>query len=94
MNRNKQIKVSKDVGPIHFRLRKEPELVVNADYYFSYGANKATPCVLLEVIEAPIKQVRIGIKNNSKEGYGAVETIYSDEIGRTPEETVINTRTS
>jgi hypothetical protein len=59
--------------------------------------NQAIPCILLEVIDngkGDWKTIRIGIKNNSSEGYGDSKQVYSNEIGLTPEESVINTRTS
>lgn len=97
IKKDKVIKVGNHIKPIHFKMRKESELIIGKDYYISFGMNKAIPCVLLNIIdngkEIP-KQVQIGIKDNSQSGYGDINIVYSDEIGLTPEEAVINTRTS
>jgi len=96
IKKDKEIKVDKHVKPIHFKLRNEPKLTVGKDYYISFGMSSAAPCILLNVIdngkEIP-KQVQIGIKDNSPLGYGDINVVYSDEIGLTPEEAVINTQT-
>jgi len=97
IKKDKQIKVANNVKPIHFKLRKEPELIVGNDYYVSFGMNKAIPCILLKIInngKEIFKEVHIGIKDNSQEGYGDIRVVYSDEIGLTPEEAVINKKTS
>ncbi|MEO5990933.1 MAG: hypothetical protein ABIP68_04800 [Ferruginibacter sp.] len=97
IKKNKTIKVGNQITPIHFKKRKEPELIIGNDYFVSFGMNKAIPCILLDVIdngkEIP-KEVKIGIKDNSEIGYGDINIVYSDEIGLTSEEAVINTRTS
>ncbi len=82
-------KVDKKIKPLPFKLRKEPSLIVGNDYYVSFGMNEAAPCVLIDIIDN--SQIRIGIKNNSKNGYGGVHIIRSHEIGITPEQAVINT---
>ncbi|HEY8659866.1 MAG TPA: hypothetical protein VIL78_12570 [Hanamia sp.] len=96
VKKDKEIKVGNHVKPIHFKLRKEAELIIGNDYYISFGMNKAVPCILINIIdngkEIP-KQVQIGIKDNSPLGYGDINVVYSDEIGLTPEEAVINTQT-
>ena len=49
---------------IHFKLRKEPELIVGNAYYVSFGMNKAIPCLLLKIIDNGkelFKEVHIGI---------------------------------
>lgn len=97
ITKNKEIKVGNHIVPIHFKLRKEPELIVGNDYYISFGMNRAVPCILLDIIgngKEISKQVRIGIKDNSPSGYGSINMVYSDEIGITPDEAVINTQTS
>ncbi len=96
IKKDKIIKVGKHIKPIHFMVRKEPELIIGKNYYISFGMNKAIPCVLLNVMdngkEIP-KQVQIGIKDNSQLVYGNINVVYSDEIGLTPEEAVVNTQT-
>jgi hypothetical protein len=97
IKKDKPIKVANNVKPIHFKLRKEPELIVGNPYYVSFGMNKAIPCILLKIIDNGkelFKEVHIGIKDNSQEGYGDTCVVYSDEIGLTPEEAVINKKTS
>lgn len=93
---NTPIKVDTKFSPIHFRERKENNLVVGNDYFISFGMNKAIPCILLYIINNGKeigKQVRIGIRNNSPLGYGDIHVVYSDEIGNTPEEAVMNEQT-
>lgn len=97
IKKEKEIKVGKHVKPVHFKLRKGPELIIGEDYYVSFGMNRAIPCILLDITDSGKgmpKQVRIGIKDNSAIGYGSINVVYSDEIGLTPEEAVINTKTS
>ena len=93
---NKVIKVKNHVKPIHSDLRKEPELILGNDYFISFGSNKVIPGILLGIIDEgknSLKQVQIGKKDNSPLGHGDIYKVYSDEIGITPEEAVINTVT-
>lgn len=97
IKKDKEVRVEKHITPIHFNQRKEPELIVGNSYYISFGMNKATPCVLLKIIDggkAIPKQIQIGIKDNSELGYGDINIVYGNEIGLTPEEAVINSQTS
>jgi len=97
IKKDKIIKVGNHIKPVHFKSRKECELIIGENYYISFGMNQATPCVLLNIIDNGkeiAKQVQIGIKDNSQLGYGNIHVVYSDEIGHTPEESIINTITS
>ena len=89
------VKVDTKVKPVHFTKRKEPELIIGNDYYVSFGCNIAQPCTLFEIHQGDaneLKSVTIGIKKKSGE-YDGRNIVFADEIGLTPEEAVINTRT-
>jgi hypothetical protein len=102
-----KIKVDKMFKPIHFRDRKQVELVIGNPYFVSFGNNNVKPCILTEVEgEAAVKRISIEIpaKVQSKKGYldsmGNIShhwvdkhSLFSDEIGLTPEEAVINEMT-
>ena len=97
IKKDKQIRVGNHIKPIHFKLRKEPELIIGNNYYISFGMNQATACILLNIIgtgEGIPKQVQIGINDNSQLGYGDISVVYSDEIGIRPEAGGSNPKTS
>ncbi|MEO8416001.1 MAG: hypothetical protein ABI472_20235 [Ginsengibacter sp.] len=81
-------------------------MYVGAHYFISIGSNVAYGCIVREFIELdgyPTKvSIDIPIKPASKKGYIAADgsishdwfdsrLVYTDEIGATPEEAVINT---
>lgn len=82
------VTVSPQVKPIPFRERQAVELVIDRDYYVSFGSNQVNKCRLLEIRDnrGP-RQVRIEIL--SMRGR-TTHVLYADEIGTTPEEAVIN----
>jgi hypothetical protein len=85
------IRVDKKITPIHYTKRTEPALKVGADYYVCFGSNIVYPCTLNEIIEGPPK--RIVISKYDKGRLFGEHVLFSNEIGQTPEEAVINTAT-
>lgn len=103
MEKGGKIKVDKNIKPISFNIRKPVPLNIGSEYYVSYGNNYVRRCILSEILEnSDTKQVRIEIpiKPRSKKGFidkngnishnWTTHILYSDEIGLTPEEAVIN----
>ena len=85
------IKVDKEITPIHYTKRTEPELKIGADYFVCFGNNIAFPCTLKEIKEGRNKRVVITKYDNNKE-FGE-HVVFSNEVGLTPEEAVRNTAT-
>ncbi|HMG83773.1 MAG TPA: hypothetical protein VK559_12105 [Ferruginibacter sp.] len=85
---DRTISVNKSVKSMHISMRTAPKLIVNNTYYISFGDKQAAPCILIGIVDD--KKVRIGLKNNSKLGYGDVYVVLNTEIGTSPEEAVIN----
>jgi hypothetical protein len=85
------IKVDKEITPIHYTKRTEPELKIGADYFVCFGNNVAYPCTLKEIKEGRNKRVVITKYDNGIE-FGE-HVVFSNEIGVTPEEAVRNTAT-
>jgi hypothetical protein len=85
------IKVDKEITPIHYTKRTEPELKIGADYFVCFGNNVAYPCTLKEIKEGRNKRVVIAKYDKGKE-FGE-HVVFSNEIGLTPEEAVRNTAT-
>ncbi|RYG29532.1 MAG: hypothetical protein EOO01_38080 [Chitinophagaceae bacterium] len=84
-------KVSKTIVPLHYSLRKVPELVPKSGYYVCFGDNEVRACTLLEVYQER-RQVLIRIPGKNKDY--SDHQLYWDEIGSTQEEAVRNTVTS
>ena len=80
------IKVDKEITPIHYTKRTEPELIVGADYYVCFGNNIAYPCTLKEIIAGRAKRIVI-TKYDNDQKFGE-HVLFSNEIGKTPEEAV------
>lgn len=99
-----KIIVDKSVKPISIELRKEIPLNVGGDYFVSFGNNEVHRCILSEIIKlSDLKQIKIEIPIRPKSKNGFIDIngnlshnwisshiIYSNEIGLTPEEAVIN----
>jgi len=85
---NRTISVNKSVKPIHITLRIAPKLIINDTYYVSFGKNEVSTCILIGIVDK--EKIRVGIKNNSKIGYGDIYIVNNNEIGTSPEEAVIN----
>ena len=85
------IKVEKEITPVHYSKRKEPVLTVGADYYVCFGNNVVYPCTLKEILEGPPKRIVINKYDNGK--LFGEHVLFSNEIGQTPEEAVINSVT-
>lgn len=83
--------ISKKIKPIHCTLRKTFDLTVGNKYYVSFGSNRVYACFLEEILQEPSMIIIKMIKEN---GETESHQLYPDEIGRTPEEAVINTVTS
>lgn len=76
----------KNVKPVSYTCRKEFELIKGETYYVCFGNNNVYPCVFKEYVN---DKLMIIVMVGDKE-----YTLYSDEIGRTPEEAVLNTVTN
>ncbi|MDH6305772.1 hypothetical protein M2459_002472 [Parabacteroides sp. PF5-5] len=82
------IKVDKSIKPIHYKERTKVELVVGCDYYVSFGNSEAKRCKLIEICdEGGRNQIKVEISTKYQT---AIHTLFTDEIGTTPEEAVIN----
>ena len=82
------IKVDKSVKPIHYSKRIICNLIVGNKYYVSFGRNQVHECTLLEIdSEGEPPKVTVELK-------GGAHHLYSNELGDTPEQAVINTVTS
>ena len=88
-NEKHLIKVDEKIIPIHYTKRREPPLKPGQDYYVCFGNNMVYPCILNEIIEGPPKRVVISKYDNGK--FFGQHVLFSNEIGETPEEAVINT---
>lgn len=98
------IKVDKKIKPIHYSMRTIVELIVGNEYYVSFGSNKVKRCTLIEIdteegrngitVEIPIKPQSkkgfIDVNGNISHHWVDTHHLFSDEIGTTPEEAVIN----
>jgi hypothetical protein len=91
INEKHIIKVDKEITPVHYTKRKEPVLEVGADYYVSFGNNIVYPCTLNEIIESIPRKIVISKYDNGK--LFGKHVLFSNEIGQTPEEAVINSVT-
>ncbi len=88
MEKQKLIKVDKKIKPIHFSKRKTPHLIIDNKYFISFGRNRAIGCILKE-IHTDTPDVRVSVETVDGMSY-----LYADELGKTPEEAVINQVTS
>jgi hypothetical protein len=82
------IKVDKQISPVHYTKRIESALTVGQEYYVCFGNNIVYPCILNEIIEGPPKRVVISKYDDGK--FFGRHVLFSNEIGQTPEEAVIN----
>jgi len=106
MENLKKIIVNAEVKPIHFKDRKPFELVIGNDYYVSFGMNEASKCTLTGFAQKPEKIIiEVPDRATAERGYIdkdgnffyysiSAHHLFPDEIGRTPEEAVINQVTS
>ena len=85
------VKVDKEITAVHYSKRTEPALAVGTDYYVSFGNNIVYPCTLNEIIEGTPRKIVISKYDNGK--LFGKHVLFSNEIGRTPEEAVINSVT-
>ncbi|EHQ41559.1 hypothetical protein [Myroides odoratus] len=91
---HKIIKVSKDVKPIHISLRKTFDLVIGETYYVCFGNNKVRKCILEGISYRDDKPFQVSVAVQMTTNIGGVHCLFLNEIGRTPEEAVINTVSS
>jgi hypothetical protein len=101
-----KIKVDEKIKPLHFELRKPVELIIGNEYYVSFGLNQARRCTLTEIdnvqgritVEIPEKPMSkkdsIDADGNTSPFWSSPHILFPDEIGRTPEEAVMNQVTS
>ena len=106
MENLEKIKVAAKIKPIHFKNRKPVELIIGNDYYVSFGMNEASKCTLAAIEKDPEKIIiEIPDRATAQRGYidsdgkffyytVSAHSLFPDEIGRTPEEAVINQVTS
>lgn len=84
------VKVDRSVRSIHYSLRVKPELVLGEKYYVCFSGHKAIPGVLTYIDKergkVDIQCTRYDRKLELKITY----SVFMDEIGRTPEEAVVN----
>jgi hypothetical protein len=88
-----KVEVNKEIKPLDASKRKQPQLIIGNQYYVCFTAYDAYPCTLLEVLddaEDGLKHIKIAIKRNSETTRLSEHHLFSDEIGRTPEEAVKN----
>ena len=95
MKNHTRIKVDKSFKEIHFSMRKQIDLIVEKDYFVSFGDNFAYHCKLKEVLFDREKTDMVRIETAVKIGNVSNKfTVFADELGATPEESVINCVTS
>jgi hypothetical protein len=82
------IKVNDQINPVHYANRTEPALKVGEEYYVCFGNNVVYPCILNEIIAGPPKRIVISKYDDDK--FFGQHVLFSNEIGHTPEEAVIN----
>lgn len=85
------IKVDKGITPVHYTKRKEPVLKVGETYYVCFGNNIVYPCTLDKIMEGTPKKIVISKYDNGQ--FFGKHVLFSNEIGQTPEEAVINSVT-
>lgn len=87
-NKTYEIKVDKSIKPLKIKDRKPFDLIIGEKYYISNGGNVAEPCTLLWYSEEKDRGFPVNV--NIKLRDGSTRSPYGNEIGRTPEEAVLN----
>lgn len=94
--------VKGNIKPLPVAKRKIPHLILGSTYYISFGRNISYMCTLLEIInEFGCQEVKVQRQgkaskmihkmDGTKSQYFTQENIlYSNEIGETPEESILN----
>ena len=82
------LKVGQEITPIDYTKRTEPVLRVGEDYYVCFGNNIVYPCRLNKIIDGTPKKLVISKYDNGK--LFGEHVLFSNEIGKTPEEAVRN----
>lgn len=89
MNGEKHIiRVGPEITPIDYTKRTAPVLQVGEDYYVCFGNNIVYPCRLNKIIDGTPKKLVISKYDNGK--LFGEHVLFSNEIGKTPEEAVRN----
>lgn len=89
MNSNDFISVSEKIKPNKIGKRKAPKLILEKEYYVSFGNNRALKCTLKEIYKEGEKE-RVVVEINNSIKFNGIKTLFSDEIGDTPEDSVKN----
>ncbi|WP_312190225.1 hypothetical protein [Sphingobacterium sp.] len=85
-----KIKVDNSINRIPRKDRIPFDLIVGETYYLSYGGNVAEPCILESKTDLPESKIKaISVILHLRKQISS-QSIYSNEIGRTPEEAVQN----
>lgn len=85
-----EIKVNKNITRIKCEDRVPFELFIGEKYYISYGENIAEPCTLESIKDLPNTDIKtISVKFHHRK-HPSTNSVYSNEIGRSPEEAVQN----
>lgn len=84
----RKIKVDRSIKPLPLSKRKPFDIVEGGKYYVSFTGKDAVPCTVTEIyMQGSQKRICVEVKNRNIAG---IYTLYPDEIGRTPEEAVMN----
>lgn len=83
-----QKKVDKSIKPLDVSKRKAFDFIIDDKYYISFYSNIALPCRLLKCSDELENGFPIRIDVELRDG--STRQLYGFEIGRTPEEAVIN----
>jgi hypothetical protein len=74
------------VTPIHYKLRKQVELRIGDAYHFSFGEGKVERGELIGVTGEPGDPFKLVELKCGR----VVYRLYSDELGTTPEQAILN----
>lgn len=89
-NKDYEINVDKSVSRIETKDRIPFELIIGEKYYISYGSNVAEACILESIKDLPNSSIKaISVKFHHRK-FPSVNSVYSNEIGRSPKEAVQN----
>ncbi|MHC5309142.1 hypothetical protein ACYSNM_03525 [Myroides sp. LJL116] len=86
-----EIRVSKSVRPLDLSERKPFDLIIGEQYFISYKMNIAQPCKLLWRSDEMYRGFAVNVTIELLDG--TIQGSFGDEIGRTPEEAVLNAKT-
>lgn len=88
MDKKFEIKVDDNIKPLDVNKRKPFDFIIDDKYYVSFSMNVSEPCRLLkcsdEIEDGFPVRITIELRDS------ATRVLYGFEIGRTPEEAVLN----